>query len=150
MARPSGTDSAQITDDVRASTLKVPGVAGLHPGPFGQVATYLPGRKVEGVRVRQDRTEVHIVLQWRAGAVSTAAAVSAAVTALTGTPVDVYVQDVEDPARSSEASLQRGSDARSSGTVRGQPAPGAANADEDAASAHPTPSGSRPNATPGG
>lgn len=150
MARPSGTDSAQIADDVRASTLKVLGVAGLHPGPFGQVATYLPGRKVEGVRVRQDRTEVHIVLQWRAGAVSTAAAVSAAVTALTGTPVDVYVQDVEDPARSSEASLQRGFDARSSGTVGGQPAPGAANADDDAASAHSTPSGSRPNATPGG
>lgn len=96
----SPTDSnaeGTTADAVRTVVLQVSGVADLHPGQFGEVATYLPGRRVAGVRVHDDRTEVHIVLRWRAPAQATAAAVAAAVAAITGTAVYVHIQDVASP-----------------------------------------------------
>jgi len=48
-------------DAVAAAVGACPEVAGLSGGPFGEVATYLPGRRVEGVRVSSDRVEVHVV-----------------------------------------------------------------------------------------
>lgn len=84
----------ELADLVLTATVAVPGVAGMHPGTFGEVATHLPGRKVVGVRVRDDVTEVHVVLTWGVDVLATADAVRAAVQPLTGTPVDVCVQDV--------------------------------------------------------
>ncbi len=88
---------ADLADRVAAAVLGVPGVAGLHTGVLAEVATYLPGRRVEGVRLRPDRAEVHVVLAWGAAVEPTAAAVRRAATAITGTVVDVSVQDVADP-----------------------------------------------------
>ena len=42
-------------DLVATAALSVSGVLALHPGSFGQVATYLPGRRVEGVRLGAER-----------------------------------------------------------------------------------------------
>lgn len=50
-------------DRVAAIALAVPGVSGLFGGPWGQVASHLPGRRVVGVRRRGDRWEVHLVLE---------------------------------------------------------------------------------------
>lgn len=94
----AASPSADLADRVAIAVLGVPGVVGLHPGVFGEVATYLPGRRVDGVRLRPDRSEVHLVLAWGAPALPTAEAVRAAASALTGTPVDVSVEDVADPA----------------------------------------------------
>ena len=45
---------AADADAIAAAVLACPSVAGLGGGPAGAVATYLPGRRVTGVRVRPD------------------------------------------------------------------------------------------------
>lgn len=95
----SDAPDAEPADKVRSAVLAVPGVAGLHAGAFGEAATYLPGRRVEGIRLRDASCEVHLVLQWGAPVRQTAEAVRAAASAVSGTPVDVYVQDVAAPPR---------------------------------------------------
>lgn len=96
VAAPGAQDVAEpdLADEIAAAVLAVPGVAGLHAGTFGEVATYLPGRRVTGVRVRPDVTEVHVVLSWGAPVLPTADAIRAAVAPLAATRVDVTVQDV--------------------------------------------------------
>ena len=44
----------ELADSIAAAVLAVPGVAALHPGMFGEVGTYLPGRRVTGVRITDD------------------------------------------------------------------------------------------------
>lgn len=99
MTTPSAVDADAIAEIVRA----VPGVAGLHPGMFGEVATYLPGRRVTGVRVLDDRVDVHVTIAPTVSARTTAAAVRAAVAlAFAGRPVDVTVEDVASGPRRSD------------------------------------------------
>lgn len=86
----------QIADSVAAAALSVPGVTDLHSGAFGEVATYLPGRRVTGVRLAEDVTEVHIAVAMGAPVLSTAAAVRAVVTPLVATRVDVFIEDVQE------------------------------------------------------
>jgi uncharacterized alkaline shock family protein YloU len=68
-----------------------------------EIATYLPGRRVLGVRVSPGRAEVHIVARYGVNVVEVAdrvrAAVLAAVKGDTGPSpqVDVYVEDVQAP-----------------------------------------------------
>jgi hypothetical protein len=82
-------------DAVAALVRAVPGVAGLHPGMFGEVATHLPGRRVIGVRLLVDRVDVHVTLTPTAPVRTTAAAVRASVAAaFPGHPVDVTVEDI--------------------------------------------------------
>ncbi len=82
---------------MRAAVLAVPGVADMHAGSFGEVATYLPGRRVVGVRMRTDVTEVDVVVDWGADVLATADAVRAAVQAVNGPTVTVVIQDVAAP-----------------------------------------------------
>ena len=70
----------------------------LHAGSFGEVATYLPGRRVTGVRVSPDLTEVHVVVQLAAPVLETAALVREAVAPIVATPVDVFVEDLDQSA----------------------------------------------------
>lgn len=85
----------ELADLVAAATRSVPGVSDLHPGAFGEVATYLPGRRVVGVRTTDALTEVHVVVTFAAPVLATAAAVRAAVQPLVGTEVHVFVEDVD-------------------------------------------------------
>ncbi|MFM6850033.1 MAG: hypothetical protein ACKOVB_13130 [Terrabacter sp.] len=94
----SQASPTETADAVKAAVLAVPGVVGLHGGAFGEVATYFPGRTVQGVRVRPESTAVHLVLAWNAPAQATAALVREAVTSITRTPVDIVVADVAEPA----------------------------------------------------
>jgi uncharacterized alkaline shock family protein YloU len=87
----------ELADLVAAATVSVPGVAGLHTGSFGEVATYLPGRRVNGVRLREDVTEVHVTLVYGTPVLDTAERVRAAVTPLVTTPVEVSVEDIIPP-----------------------------------------------------
>ena len=78
-----------------AAVLAVPGVEALHPGMFGEVGTYLPGRRVAGVRVTDHAVDVHIVLAYGIPVRDTAALVRATVGGLhPGVPVNVTVEDV--------------------------------------------------------
>lgn len=86
-------------DAVAAAVASCPSVARLSGGGLaGQVATYLPGRRVEGVRVTDEAVEVHIATRWDVPIPETAAEVRAAVAPLAGgRPVTVAVDDVDDP-----------------------------------------------------
>ena len=85
-----------IAELIALAALSVTGVYELHSGSFGEVATYLPGRRVEGVRIRDDHVEVHLVLVWGFPVLETAERVRAVVSPIAGRRVDVAVQDVID------------------------------------------------------
>lgn len=87
-----------LAELVSERVLTVPGVHELHPGVMGEVGTYLPGRRVPGVRLTQDGYEVHVVLDWAAPVAGTTDAVRTAVRTLVDGPVDVVVEDVAGPA----------------------------------------------------
>ncbi|WP_210419631.1 Asp23/Gls24 family envelope stress response protein [Mycolicibacterium sp. ELW1] len=88
-------DDPTAADTVASIARAVPGVAALHPGMFGEVGTYLPGRRVTGVRIRDDRVEVHIAVATGAPVRQTAAAVRSAVgAAMPDLPVDVTVEEI--------------------------------------------------------
>lgn len=48
-------------EDVAAAVLEHPAVLRLHGGPFGSIASYLPGRRVWGVRLG-DPVEIAVVV----------------------------------------------------------------------------------------
>ncbi|WP_211247827.1 hypothetical protein [Cryptosporangium arvum] len=93
----SGTVIDQVptaADDLAVLVRAVPGVVRLHPGRFGEVATYLPGRRVTGIKLGDHRVEVHVVLAVDAPIRRTAQLIHDAVTPLVARPVHVFVEDV--------------------------------------------------------
>ncbi len=83
---------------VSAAASACPSVARMSGGPLGQVATYLPGRKVTGVRVKDGVLEVHVVARWGAVLPALGDEVRAAVAPVAGTlPVSVYIEDIDEP-----------------------------------------------------
>ncbi len=99
----SGMPGHAVIDDVdvdavAAAALACVGVAGLDSGQFGEVASYLPGRKVPGVVVSGGRVLVQIRSQWGIPAPDLAALITTVLAPLTGRkPVDVVVADIDDP-----------------------------------------------------
>lgn len=51
---PFSTDPPTLAEQVAAAVCAHPAVARLHGGTFGDVATYLPGRRLIGVRLGTD------------------------------------------------------------------------------------------------
>jgi uncharacterized alkaline shock family protein YloU len=84
-------------DEIVAAVTAVPGVHGLHGGVLGEVATYLPGRRVHGVRLRPEGCDVHVVLAWGAPIGETTELVREAVRPYAGGRIDVTVEDVAAP-----------------------------------------------------
>ena len=80
---------------VAAAVLAVPGVVRLHGGRFGELGTYLPGRRVTGVRIDDEGTEVHVVVSDLVPVPETAARVQRAVSAVAPMPVRVHVEDID-------------------------------------------------------
>nr|WP_212755577.1 hypothetical protein [Flexivirga aerilata] len=86
---------------IAARVEDVRGVQGLHGGAFGQVGTYLPGRRVTGIRRSEHGWDIHVVLAAGAPIAATADAVrDAARAAGAQGPVDVAVEDIADHADS--------------------------------------------------
>ncbi len=70
-------------------------VVGLSEGPFGEVATHLAGRRVPGIRMHEDRVEVHVIARWGVRLPELSEQVRAACAPLAGgRPVDVAVDDL--------------------------------------------------------
>ena len=89
-----GVDVEAVAAAVRAC----PDVAGLDGGKFGEVASYLPGRKVPGVVISDGRVRVQVRSRWGVPAPYLAALIIAVVAPLTrGKPVDVVIGDIDDP-----------------------------------------------------
>lgn len=86
-----------LADRVAEAVRAVPGVADLHGGVFGEVATYLPGRNVAGVRITDERVDVHVSVVYEADVRATAEQVAGRVEAIVGREVHVTVDDVVHP-----------------------------------------------------
>lgn len=81
---------------VDATVRSCPAVVDLAGGDFGEVATYLPGRRITGVRVTDDRIDVHLVGRYGVPIPVLAAEVRTALTELaSGRAVDIRVESVE-------------------------------------------------------
>lgn len=89
-----GDDVEDSADLIAAAVREVPGVAGLHGGTFGEVGTYLPGRRVAGVRTGDAYTEVHVAVFFDVAVADVAERVRQVVGKLTATKVDVTIADV--------------------------------------------------------
>lgn len=91
-----GADPAgqEVVDRIGEAVLAVPGVTGLHGGPLGVAATYLPGRRVVGIRRREDHVEVHVAVSGSRPVRQVAEDVRRAVRTVVDQPVHVTVEDV--------------------------------------------------------
>ncbi len=108
----SALDTAIIdgvnVDAVAAAVRSCPGVSGLDGGQFSPVASYLPGRTVEGVEVSGGRVTVQVRAQWAVPVPALAARITVVLAPLTGNrPVDVVVNDIDDPPVTPPASQVR-------------------------------------------
>ena len=92
-----GADAAAVAARIVALIERVPGVAALHAGTYGDVRTYLPGGRLTGVRVGrpEEPVEVAVVLGLERPIPAVVADVRKAVATVCGArPVDVTVADV--------------------------------------------------------
>ncbi|SDM73314.1 hypothetical protein [Allokutzneria albata] len=89
--------TAPLADTVAEAVLAHPAVHRLDPGPFGALASYLPGRRVEGVRAAGpgEPVEIGVVLKLGGPVPEVVADLRARVREVAGdVPVDVTVTDV--------------------------------------------------------
>ena len=83
-------------DALAAAALACPHVVRLSGGRAGEVATYLPGRRVSGVRVSESEVAVHVVARFGPTCAQVAEQVRAALRPLVGDqPVTVGIDDLE-------------------------------------------------------
>jgi hypothetical protein len=85
---------AETARAVATAAVAIAGVHALYGGPFGEVATYVPGESISGVRIGSEHGEVHIVADLRRNLRDVAEDVRAAVEKLSGMPFVVTVADV--------------------------------------------------------
>lgn len=88
------TDPGERARGIRDAVLALPEVARLSAGALGEVATYLPGDRVPGVRIAPDGVHVHVVLT-PAAAEAIPAAAGAIARAVGPGSVHVHIEDVE-------------------------------------------------------
>ena len=85
-------------DAVAAEVRECDGVSGLDGGPYHEVATYLPGRTVDGVSVADGRVQVQVRSRWGVEAPLLATLIQITLAPLVGSrPVDVTIADIDDP-----------------------------------------------------
>lgn len=90
MTLPATPDPEHIAAIVRRCAL----VVGLHPGRFGEAATYLPHRRVTGVQLRPGEVGVHVTARYPASITEVDAQVRAALAEhLAGLPLTVTIED---------------------------------------------------------
>ncbi len=102
MARPTAlSDPDALAELVASAVTAHPAVARLDGGVYGSVATYLPGRRLLGVRIGQgaEPVELSVVLHLQRPIPDVVRALRREVSALCGgAAVDITVSDVAVPA----------------------------------------------------
>ncbi|RBY91954.1 hypothetical protein DQ237_19200 [Blastococcus sp. TF02-8] len=90
---------AELANAIAAAAVACPAVASLSRGSgLRNVATYLPGRRVDGVRIESSRVLVSVVAVQGVPIIAIADQVRRAVEPLVaGQPVDVHVADLQLP-----------------------------------------------------
>jgi len=94
---PDQRDLGELADAVAVVVRAHPAVVGLDGGPFGVVASYLPGRRVVGVRVGEpgEPVEVSVVVRFGIPLPQLATELRQVITAITGPRViDLTINDV--------------------------------------------------------
>jgi hypothetical protein len=100
---PGGVGESAVVDGVdvdavAAEVRECDGVSGLDGGPYHEVATYLPGRTIDGVSVAGGRVQVQVRSRWGVEAPLLAALIKLTLAPLAGSrPVDVTIADIDDP-----------------------------------------------------
>jgi len=85
-------------DAIAAAVRRCGTVSDLSTGAIGEVATYLPGRRVAGVRITEDGIDVHVVGRFGPTMEAIGDEVRAAASAAApGRPVSVYIDDLAGP-----------------------------------------------------
>ena len=95
----SSTPADRTTADpdlIAAAVLACPTVAGLSGGIAGEVATYLPGRRVTGLRIDDATVTVHVIGRYGPTMTEISNQVTRAVTPLAGgRQVGVVIEDLQ-------------------------------------------------------
>lgn len=98
-AHPGVAEVADLVDLVAEAVSNCPAVAALHPGSFGQITTFLPGRRVTGVTWSPDGIVVGVVGGFPATVREIDAQIRAAIALVApGISVTVSVEDLAFPA----------------------------------------------------
>lgn len=101
---PERVDGVDV-DAVAAAVRGCAAVDDLQGDPLGSLTSYLPGRRVAGVRVAEDRVTIGVRARWGVPVSELAVQVRAAVTTLVAPRlVDITVTDVADPSEEVAAS----------------------------------------------
>jgi uncharacterized alkaline shock family protein YloU len=96
---PAGTivDGVDI-DAVHAAVSSCPGVARVGSGSLAALTTYLPGRRIPGIRINPDTVELEVIAEWDSNASDISRSVQAVVADLVGTRrVDITIADIDLP-----------------------------------------------------
>jgi len=105
MTAVSAAPAPAMIDGIDAETIaavvrRCEGVSALDGGPYGEVATYLPGRKVTGIVIGDGQVTVQVRAAWGVPAPELAALIAEAVSPLAGHRlIDVVIADIDDPPR---------------------------------------------------
>jgi hypothetical protein len=93
----AGATAEAAADAVAAAVAACPAVVSLHPGGvLHRTATYLPGRRIDGVRLGDDRVQVSVVgVQGIPVALLSEQIRTAVEPLVAGRPVDVHVADLQ-------------------------------------------------------
>ena len=103
MTAVSAAPAPAMIDGIDAETIaavvrRCEGVSALDGGPYGEVATYLPGRKVAGIVIGDGQVTVQVRAAWGVPAPELAALITTAVSPLAGhRRIDVVIADIDDP-----------------------------------------------------
>ncbi|MEO7262622.1 MAG: Asp23/Gls24 family envelope stress response protein [Jatrophihabitantaceae bacterium] len=115
-AEPAVVDGIDV-DAVAAAVRGCPAVDDLDGGRLDAVATYLPGRRVPGIRIVDDRIEVHVRGVWDQPVSLIARQVQGVLAPLTGGRIiDVVLTDVAEPGHA-RARLESGAAGTSDGVT---------------------------------
>lgn len=95
-ASTAGASADPDADAVAAAVLACPSVAGLSGGRAGEIASYLPGWRVAGVRLQSGAVTVHVVARYGRSVAEIAGEVTTAVRAVAGPiRVEVGIDDLD-------------------------------------------------------
>jgi hypothetical protein len=112
----------------------------LDGGPLSGVATYLPGRRVPGIRISDGRLEVHVRGAWNVPVATIASQIRSALAALApGMPIDIVLTDVAEPGQAkASAALPAGVGRAAGNSVESWTTPSASDEPSGVSSSVPT------------
>jgi hypothetical protein len=124
---PDGTGTAIVdgisVDAVARAVRAVPGVSDLAGGRFGDATSYLPGRRLTGVAVREDAVRISVRARWGVAASDLLGHITMALRQIVSDRrIDVVIAEIDNPpwlAVQEPIALPAGSDA----SVRGADTP---------------------------